>query len=524
MPKKLQWFFTILFVVAISPPLYLSLNTPFALIDDYTDWIISGNSFKAVMQSQFASLFELSLSRTRPMFDLLNYFTWNIFGDRPWAHHLFRWALKVGAFALIFFSIKNILIKFINKHTEKDYLRIIFFLPLFVFFLSPNNPDARLAPVELELSLFLALLFFSSIKIIFSLSSSEKNNWYLLFLYVGAIGVIASKETGFVYAFMALAPIFICAILLKKNQTILYLKLAPILSFTMWSGYSTFFKLVNDATPYGNSGLAAVKANALGLYKVTLLTGINPVLQVILLAPIAYFFYLCIAYFITNRKEFFVINQNIQYLGIFILIVGELLASILMALLSPLICVRYIFPLLVPYTIIIGLTGAAFFSFQDTTKKVRILISIASCWALFCIYGATVSQYGIQYSERNAEKLFLADALRIATENQGKIFIYSAVGEYKDKAVKYLTWYRQHFYGDFSITAVPGSGNFDGISAYRVSSDIPENPGVLISHNAYVESNITLLANKFSKIFGASGKIRFDCGSSNESDWKIFKK
>jgi hypothetical protein len=87
-----------------------------------------------------------------------------------------------------------------------------------------------------------------------------------------------------------------------------------------------------------------------------------------------------------------------------------------------------------------------------------------------------------------------------------------------------LTWYRQRFYADFSVTAIPGLENFDGVNAYRTLSDVPQNPGVLISHNSYMESDITLLANKFSKIFGASGNIRFDCGSSNESDWKIFKK
>jgi hypothetical protein len=524
MPKKIQWLFTILFIVAISPLIYLSLNTPFALIDDYTDWMIIREGFKFIFFNHVVSLFELSMDRVRPMFELKNYFTWNIFGDQPWAHHLFRWAIKTGAFVLIFFSTKNILVKCVNKYPEKNYLSIIFFLPLFIWFLFPNNPDARLAPVELELSLFLALLIFSAIKIILSLSSSEKNNWALFFLYVGVIGVVASKETGFAYAFIALVPIFFCAIFLKKNLALLYLKLAPILSFTLWSGFSTWFKLINDVTPYGNSGFAAVKANARGLYQVTLLTGINPVIQVILMAPIAYLLYYCATYFIANRKEFFISDQKIQYLAIFLLIVGELLGSVLMALLSPLICIRYIFPLLVPYTIIIGLTGAAFFSIQEVGKKARVLVAIASCWVLFCSYSATVSQYGIQYSERNAEKLFLADALLITRENQGKISIHSAVGEFKDKAVKYLTWYRQRFYADFSVTAIPGLENFDGVNAYRTLSDVPQNPGVLISHNSYMESDITLLANKFSKIFGASGNIRFDCGSSNESDWKIFKK
>lgn len=523
MSKNLQWIFTVLFIAAISPLLYFSLHTPFALIDDYTDWIISTGSFKSTALNQIASLFDLSLNRTRPIFELKNYFTWNIIGDQAWAHHLFRWTLKVGTFALIFFSIKIILVKCVNQFLEKNYLRIIFILPLFVWFLFPNNPDARLAPVELELSLFLALLIFSSIKIIFSLSSTEKNSWAFLLLYTGAIGVIASKETGFAYAITALFPIFLSVIILKKSQVSLYLKLVPILAFTLWSGYSTWFKLVNDATPYGNTGLAAVIANARGFYKATLLTDINPLLQVILLAPAIYFFYNCKVYFSANKKEFFKNDQKIQYLAIFLLIIGELLVSILMALLSPFVCIRYIFPLLVPYTIMVGLTGAVFFSIQQMSKNTKILVIMASCWALFCSYSATVSQYGIQYSERNAEKRFLADALLVARENNGKISIHSAAGEFKDKAIKYLTWYRQHFYGDFSVIAVPGSSNFNGVRAYRVSTDVPEDPGILISHNFYIESNITLLASKFSKIFGASGNIRFDCGASNESDWKIFK-
>ncbi len=508
----------------ISPMLYLSLNTPFALIDDYTDWMVIGASFNSILQNHVAHLFELNIYRTRPMFELVNYLTWSIFGDQPWAHHLFRWILKGITFAFIFFSIKSIFSRLVNHHYQKNYFSIIFFLPLFIWFLFPNSPDARLAPVELLLSLFLALLIFSAIKIIYSLSSSDNYNFALILLYTGAIGVIGSKETGFAYALIAIASIIFTTIFIKKNQFSLYLKLAPILLFILWSGYSTYFKLVNDATPYGKSGLAAIKANALGFYKATALIDINPVLQLFIVCPIAYCIYYCVKYFFDNRKGFFTNENKILYFATFILIVGELLVAILMALLSPLVCIRYIFPLLVPYTIAISLLGAVFFSIQERSKKIKVLVVIASFWVLFCTYGATVSQYGIQYSERNAEKLFLADALLIARENEGRISIHSRVGEFKDKAIKYLTLYRQTFYKDFSVIADGGEMGAGKINAYRVSSDIPENPGILISHNSYKDSNITLLSIKFSKIFGASGNVRFDCGSSDESDWKIFKK
>ena len=94
------------------PALYYSLDTPFALVDDYSErWFIQQyddwDRFHApLLQDEVLD----TRDRYRPFRAVYTLAAWVIYGDNPWLHHLGRWALHFGAalmFAAAFYRIAN---------------------------------------------------------------------------------------------------------------------------------------------------------------------------------------------------------------------------------------------------------------------------------------------------------------------------------------------------------------------------------------------------------------------------------
>ena len=86
-------------IVLFLPVLYYSLNTPFALIDDYYQWSIvrifdSPQQFSEWLVNQFL---EFNSNRYRPFWEFYNAVTWKVFGPTPWLHHLARWVVHFGS-------------------------------------------------------------------------------------------------------------------------------------------------------------------------------------------------------------------------------------------------------------------------------------------------------------------------------------------------------------------------------------------------------------------------------------------
>ena len=519
---NLNFYLLCFFVLAVMPLIYLSLNTPFALIDDYSDWLFIKDGFSTFLYDQTVGAFELSAARNRPVFAFLNYFNFFFFGDNPWLHHLLRWFIKVATFLFSWKVLQLVAPIYIVGEKNKDNNILCFIVMLFLWFFYPNSPDARLAPVELELAFFLSALIYLTIKIILIKNISKVSAFTVAGLYFSFLGLVFSKETGFAFALTSISILVISNYIWNKSNGRNWLILSPAIVFSSWSTYATIWRLMHGATPYGNSGLDAIKSNIHEFYISTLLSQLNINLPFILLAPILFIAYVLITKFRKAPTGYFKNTVNLEQLIILTFLFLELLTAIVMALLSPYACVRYMFPFLVPFIILSGI-GIGFILQQFPGGTSSNIIGIVSCYFVICVYGLTSYQYGVQYSSRNAEKLFLNGAVGLARENNGIISIHAAATEFEDKVITYMNEYREKFYSDKSASA-KGGAYFGKVNAYRLISDVPEDPGILIAEYPYIESNIVLFSKKLSRIFGSTDYYYLDCGATKDSQWLIYRK
>ena len=228
------------------PALYYSLDTPFALVDDYNDrqrfsllddfgW----RHFPGWLQWYILEAGGGSgEGRYRPFWVVYNTVAWNVFGTNPWLHHLARWALHFGAvllFAAAFWRIayQGATIKGGNNgaggpgmpHAMVTLLPVGILAYSWLFF--PNVPAARLGPQEVYTVFFLGLCtWMGALLLTGSNSDSDCNaaGWrrrglpwlqYGLFA-VGFLGLMASKETNLALA-LGLAVSWCVALLIRRQ-------------------------------------------------------------------------------------------------------------------------------------------------------------------------------------------------------------------------------------------------------------------------------------------------------------------
>ncbi len=190
-----------------APILYYSLDTPFGLVDDYSDW-----KYSIIFTSPALFLDWLDFTflgtdaqRYRPFWEFYNAAAWSVFGTNPWLHHLSRWVFHFAAilmFALAF-------LRFARPDGEAEGVRtwalplipVAFLVYLWMFF--PNSPASRLSPQEVYTVFFLGMC---TLAVAATLKSGERKGWlrsggmkYSLFL-IGYTGLILSKEPNFAVA------------------------------------------------------------------------------------------------------------------------------------------------------------------------------------------------------------------------------------------------------------------------------------------------------------------------------------
>ena len=94
------------------PALYYSLDTPFALVDDYREWLFNKDygSWERIPVLLERYVLGTRGDRYHPFWALYMPAAWNVYGVHPWLHHLGRWAFHFGAvlmFAAAFRRITN---------------------------------------------------------------------------------------------------------------------------------------------------------------------------------------------------------------------------------------------------------------------------------------------------------------------------------------------------------------------------------------------------------------------------------
>ncbi len=213
------------------PVFYYSLNTPFALVDDYGDlWTVrifdSPGAFFGWVNEQFLNF---DLERYKPFWEFYNAVAWRTFGPTPWLHHLARWVVHFGsvfAFAAAFVCISR---DSRQRHSRPNgdssstettswsglRNRLVYLLPLavlvYLWLFFPNQPAARLSPVELYTVFFLGLSTWMMALML--LRTGRKDDlWSAMLIYgafyAGFIGLVWSKEVNVAVALWLLVSYF----------------------------------------------------------------------------------------------------------------------------------------------------------------------------------------------------------------------------------------------------------------------------------------------------------------------------
>ena len=216
------------------PVLYYSLNTPFALVDDYVEWVFL-RIFDHFNHWLYIELHIFGRSnhwldvellgrhwqnlRYHPFWELYMGAAWKVFGPTPWLHYLARWVAhfcSVFAFAAAFLCFQR---RNVNGDSATTR-RIIRLLPLtalvYLWIFFPNQPAARLAMHELHVVFFLGICAWVMASMIRRQSKPQNRRSELLTyaaFCVGFCGIAWSKESNIAAAlwlllsYYALLPI-----------------------------------------------------------------------------------------------------------------------------------------------------------------------------------------------------------------------------------------------------------------------------------------------------------------------------
>ena len=227
------------------PILSYSLNTPFALVDDYYDWtwlevLENPHSLSQWFYERFVSL-DATGSRHRPFFEFYNMLVWKTFGPTPWLHHLSRWVFH---FAAVFaFSAAFLAFPVEKQNPTFRFIPLALLVYLWLFF--PNSPASRLAPQEVYSVFFLGLCTWMVALILLKRDDSPTATLGIHgVFFLGFLGLALSKETNI--ALMAWMLVFYPVLLLARRPPRVLLICIPLVLIFL----HLFIKVLN-APGYG---------------------------------------------------------------------------------------------------------------------------------------------------------------------------------------------------------------------------------------------------------------------------------
>ena len=238
------------------PVLYYSLTTPFALVDDYHQWFLgtlildSPEHFFQWFRHQFLDVDFPDADLWRPLWELHSAATWKLLGPRPGLHHLARWALHFGsvfAFAAAFLRFPP---NTPDAARQSPFLRVLplaLLVHLWLFF--PNQPAARLGPLEVNTVFFLGLCTWAMARLLAQRDrpTGQRDRLASGLFWLGFFGLAWSKEINIGVLFWML--VFYYGLFLKRFDRWNVLRaLPPVLVFfhTLWR-----VSQVSRELPYG---------------------------------------------------------------------------------------------------------------------------------------------------------------------------------------------------------------------------------------------------------------------------------
>lgn len=197
----------------LIPAVFYSASTEFGLVDDFYDWYTLQNlsTWEGAKKWFVSNALTFEKGRFRPIFDLYNLFVWGVFGNHPALHHLMRLLLKIvtGLFSVL------AICRYCEHSGKKDAKGLCGLVFSITFFFFPNAPDARLAPQETLVALFLSLSVFALVRQIFLPTDRVVRNCAIA--AISLLCLSGSKETAIPLS-LALSFFFVLILLLQKNR------------------------------------------------------------------------------------------------------------------------------------------------------------------------------------------------------------------------------------------------------------------------------------------------------------------
>lgn len=519
MKKKTFKILILSILVLILPSFYYAFNTKIALIDDLFDW----SFINLTLQKWLNDAVDISAIsiRYRPTWELYNWFTWNLFKESSFLHHLFRIIIKAFIILISFKSYKLIL-----KNNE-NVLRLSFFsfLAFFIFF--PIIPDARLAPQELILVLFFSILSLIVLKVVLNHHGDIFINKKL---YISSIIVyfflLGSKEVSIPIGFGFLVFMIINSIKEKRKLIALLPHLLIFLLCTI--------KIYNATrvTTYGEAALSfdLIVQNWKAIFDIVFEAKVSVILTIILLFPFFYF----IVNIIKLRKPFlelkFLKLENLKIDHYYVInFIGLFLISLTFWITN---AYRYYFPLMFQWIFIFGLcVGYTYQKIANINYKRKYikLIIVSSIYFIMANYYNYVSQYSMQYYIRNNEHKLLMELSKILDSPKNNV-ILTEYTEYGVDMIGYFTDFSEYFYNDErknNIKIEEGSNNVDTnfffVSLNPVSA-LSNNINIVYTTTENNDDNFLRKAKDISYLVLRKNKdVWIDAGANVSSTWTIYK-
>lgn len=477
--------FSLLGVLLFVPIFRYSLDTPFALIDDYSDWkysviFTSPSLFREWLDYNFLDTESL---RYRPFWEFYNAISWSIFGTNAWLHHLSRWGFHFAMVALFSTSLLCF-VRWEKEHgTDKTWMipliPLTFLVSILLFF--PNIPASRLSPQEVYTSFFLGLC---TLAVALTLSNIRNRRWihspgwrYGLFI-LGYAGVLSSKEPNVGAGLWLLLAYTVWAIVGTGRRR----KLMGGIPLTLIFGF-TIYRLVGSAGTYENtlgSSFERAERSLVSLFQTETSILITVVFSLLFLIAIA-------------STIVSVIRRHYSKESLFILfLVGQILSLFLsISLFSPIYALRYWFPVLPVFTMVMAF-AVNYLVFQSRKVSWVLSITVGSTLLIFCAFFIAINYYNFslqitsQHRARNIESSTINAVARLLDNGEYVYSLFIGNNEYDYSQLNYFDQYLPFFGGEHTDISWVGWPSVATFSPLIQTISLPP-PREFASHSFLVD-------------------------------------
>ncbi len=423
-------------------PIWYSCHTPFGLVDDYGDWLVtqqfnSGRAWVAWAKATFVG----EVPRFRPFFEMYNWFAWQTFGPRPAAHHLARWlmlAVSVGfGTAVICWGSRRL-----HAFRAWKWLYLLLFSALFLF--HPNQPVSRLGPQELPSVMFLAMGVFSILCVLRSTGASLANTRgsILLLLMISYLGMAFAKETN--VALLAWFLLWQCCVHARPfrlKTASLLLGQAGIFAFVCWRVWT-----IKQQASYG----AAPLTGTLVFNNLVWIVGDGLRLRLSWIATVGIVVLVVLVVARLLRSLIKRDGSTDELLLLFLL--GSTVAVGVMALTSWHPVPRYLYPFVFLLAMLVCWGGKMLLVSISDSRRVWVG-GVLTLWSLFVLFAQShnyLYQFVAQSHARQVDQLYLDELSRLTEEGKSIGVGYGM----KDPDIElvwqthvYMNQLRPHFHG-----------------------------------------------------------------------------